>query len=518
MANRILVLALVLAAALPTACKKGDMAAKQKVAMEARRAQVFADVDKVLQTWLDEMLKALPSDVKKYPKVKSPLVRWRLDSFAFDWHRPVDAAVVAAKGTTFEEEMNTIPEFFDVMEQFWNKKVDFKDYMVAYNKLKSTCKDPLALLLADFDHTFVHVEAFYGAQDMDGDDRAIYFFRHWQVAFHFPRDYSEAVSQYLARLCKAKLSAYCTTIPAEQLHFAMEKPYLGEVKRIVAEYLKDHPDCKLNRIFTDKDAFLTQVDQRLANLKDYTEDPVMPSSVSRKNFVGDVILTVRKSGIEYEDLKYLDFSKGWDLPAAEWAAFGKKVTSRTEGFEKERGPENLEVIRTDMVTDAPVSLLANFVEVWKKLPARGISFGARRRMDGLDKGTVSGYLQFREVPLAGRKLDIEGVGKFACRPLGQSDDTQDLVSKVTQAVWLDKDEIKTGTFAGGKISDLKPVDAKAAAAWLQKGVGVLAVSSNVTYERFLSVIDPLFFQCKDARCDPPTDLTPRVDVQVCGGK
>jgi hypothetical protein len=497
------------------ACNKGAGASKQKAALEAKRTQVLAEVDKALQAWLDEMVKTLPADVKKYPKAKSPLVRWRLESFGFDWQRPVSAALAQAKGTTFEKEVQSIPEFFDAMVKFWKKEIDFKDYMAAYDKLKSECKDPMAILLADFDHTFVHVEAFYGAQDMEGDDRAIYFFRHWQVAFHFPREHSEAVSQYLARLCRQKLSQFCTTIPFEVLHFAMEKPYLGEAKRIVGEFLKAHPDCKLNRIFTEPDAFLAQLDARLAGLKDYTEDPVLPSSISKKDYVGDVILTVRPAGVEYEGRDYLDFSKGWALPDKEWAAFAKKMETVTAPLEKERGPENMEIIRADLPKDAPVSLLAGFVDTWKKLPARVITFGARRRIDGLDKGTVTGHLQFREVPLAGRKLDVEGVGKVACRPLGQSDDTEDLVKKVNVAVWVDRDGARAGAFDGGKVTGLKKVDEAGAAAHLASGVGVLAVASDLPYERFVALMDPVFFKCKDARCDPPQDLSPRVDVQVC---
>lgn len=500
------------------ACNREGGASRQKAAMEARRAEIIAEVDKVLSAWLDEMVKTLPEDIKKYAKAKSPLVRWRMESFNFDWRRPITAAIVKAKGTTFEKELQAIPDFFDAMEKFWKKEIEFKEYMAAYDKVKAECKDPLVLMLADFDHTFVHVEAFFGAQDMEGDDRAIYFFRHWQVAFHFPREHSEAVSQYLARLCKQKLASFCTTVPFEVLHFAMEKPYLMEVKRIVSDFIKTYPDCKLNRIFTGPEGFLAQVDERLKNLKDYTEDPVLPSSVSKKDYVGDVILTIRKTGIEYEGKRYLDFTKGWNIPDREWAAFAKKMAEVTDPLEKERGPENLEIIRTDMAKDAPVAILARIVEVWKSLPARIITFGARRRIDGLDKGTVTGHLQFREVPIAARRIDVEGIGKVSCRPLGQSDGTEDLVKKVTVAVWLDRDGVFTGSFDGTRISNLTKVDDAKASAHLASSVGLLAVQADVTYERFISLIDLLFFSCKDARCDPPQDQNPRIEVQVCSAR
>ena len=79
--------------------KNGEMAERQKAAFDVKRKAIQGEVDKVLSAWLDRMDKDLPADVKKYEKVKSPLVRWRLDSFNFDWRRPMAAAVVLAPGT-----------------------------------------------------------------------------------------------------------------------------------------------------------------------------------------------------------------------------------------------------------------------------------------------------------------------------------------------------------------------------------------------------------------------------------
>ena len=496
-------------------CEKGDKATRQKKAVEAKRAAVAQEIDGVLKKWLDQMVSSLPEDVKKYPKAKSPLVRWRLDSFSFDWRRPMGAAVVKAKGTPFEKDFQAILEFFDAMERFWKKEIDFKDYMQAWDKVKAGNHSKMVNLLADFDHTFVHVEAFYGAQDMEGDDRAIYFFRHWQVAFHFPREYSESVSQYLERLCKAKLKDFCLSAPFEKLHFAMEKPYLTEVKRIVSEYLANYPDCKLNRIFGP---FVAEVDARLASLKPIEEDPPLPESISRKDFVGQVILTVRKTGLEYEGKTLLTFKgDSWQLPSqAELARAQAEATKLSNSLEKEQGPENMEVIRLDADKGAPMAIAAFVASTWSKLPARFLTFGARRRLDGINKGTVTGSLQIRDVPFGKRNRDIGG-RVYQCQDLGQSVEKPDLKPQV--AVFVTEKAVMVGQLNNDKVASLTQIEPREAATRLLAGPGLLLVGAEVPVERFIAVLDPLFFKCRDTpACSVVDDQSPQVRVEVCSAR
>ncbi len=498
-------------------CRGEDMAARQKAASEARRAALLDEVSGVLKGWLDEMVRTLPADVKKYPKVKSPLVDWRQATFAYDWRRPLHAVVVRARGTPFQEELQAIATFFDAMARFWKKEIDFKDYMAAWKQLKSQVREGdehsrLVHLLADFDHTFVHVEAFYGAQDMEGDDRAVYFFRHWQVAFDFPREHQEAVSDYLARLCKERLFDYCKTVPFEVMHFAMERPYLIEVQRISRAFLERYPDSPLNRIF---EPFLADVAARLDGLQPFPEDPVLPDSKSRAPFVGDVVMTVSRRGLEYENQVFVDFSKGWEVPASAWAAMARRIAPIQEQLEQERGPENLEVLVLAMDRTAPMSIPTEVVTMFRAHPARLVAFAARRRMDGVSRRTVVGRLQFREVPVAPRRVEVEGVGALKCRPLGQSTDAQDLPARVASVVYLDPQRLLVGRFAGGKVVDARPVGDPEAVQTLSAGPGLFLVREDVSYERFLSLLDPLFVRCADERCSSVRDLTPELEVQGC---
>lgn len=504
----------VVAAALAWAgCQGGDkMMELQKQAFEQKKQEITAEVNAVMQAWLDEMVRTLPEDVKKYEKVRSPLVRWRTDSFQFDWRRPMEAATVKARGTPVEKDFAAIPKFFEAMEQFWAKQIDFKDYMAAYNELKATVDNPLANALADFDHTFVHVEAFYGAQDMEGDDRAIYFFRHWQVAFAFPREKSEAVSEYLARLCMAKMAEYCRTIPFEDLHFAMERPYLQEVKRIVAEYLKANPDLPLNRIFPP---FLAEVDARMPNIPAFPENPPLGDSIAKAPFVYDTQVRISDKALEWEERDLMTFDKGWTKKPADWKAFAKAVAEKMVPLEKERGPENLEYLLVTAHRDAPMALIAQLVQVFKEQPTRYLTFGARRRVDGLNKKTVTGKLQFREVPMVGRAVDVEGVGRVKCLPLGQGNDAQDLASKVGPTVWLGRDGARLGTLDGTRVAGLKDGDAKAAQAHLKGGPALLLVADDVPMGAFLAVVDGLYQSCGDEKCQFIETTVPAVEVQVC---
>lgn len=508
-----LVFVLASALAVGAACSKGDMAGKQKAAFAAKKVGITAEVDKVLNGWVEDMARTIPEDVRKFEKSKSPLVRWRLDTFKFDWARPLSAAVVPAKGTVVEKDFEAIPAFFETMEKFWKKEVDFKDYMAAYDKLKKTCDDPVANLLADFDHAFVHLEAFYGAQDMEGDDRAVYFFRHWQVAFGFPREKGEAVSEYLARLCANRMGDFCKTVPFESVHFALERPYLTEVKRIVGEYLKAHPDAGFNKVFAP---LLADVDARLGKIPTFTENPIMVDAVAKAPYVGDAIVTVSRAGLQWEERDYLSFEKSWVLPPKEWKVFEKAVTDRMPDMEKERGPENLETLLVSADKDAALSIPAWLVEIFKKQPPRYVAFGARRRLDNMNRRTTFGKLQFREVPVTARKVDLEGVGSLKCRPLGQVPDAQDLPTHVGPTVWISADGMKAGTFAGGKVTGMKAVDAKEAVAHLKTGTGLILGSEGASIQALASVLEPMFLECGDPKCSFVKDLQPRLEVQVCG--
>ena len=153
-------------------------------------------------------------------------------------------------------------------------------------------------------------------------------FRHWQVAFEFPREEKESVGEYIARLCEAKLKDYCMSVPFEDLHFALEKPYLTEARRIVKAYLEEHPGVELNRIF---EQYLADVDTRLAAWKDFPETLVVPTMKSRNPYTSQLLFTVDGQSVMREIS--LKFGKDW---AAE--SNGRLLALVPEVEKSERGP------------------------------------------------------------------------------------------------------------------------------------------------------------------------------------
>jgi hypothetical protein len=134
----------------------------------------------------------------------------------------------------------------------------------------------------------------------------------------------------------------------------------------------------------------------------------------------------------------------------------------------------------------------------------------------MNRRTTFGKLTFREVPIAPRKVDVEGLGAQKCRPLGQVPDAVDLPGSVGPTVWVGVDGLKAGTFAGGKVTGLKTVSVKEAVAHLKTGTGLILAAEGAPISAFTAVLEPLFLECGDPNCSFVKDQQPRLEVQVCG--
>ena len=134
----------------------------------------------------------------------------------------------------------------------------------------------------------------------------------------------------------------------------------------------------------------------------------------------------------------------------------------------------------------------------------------------MNRRTTFGKLTFREVPVAPRKVDVEGLGARKCRPLGQVPDAVDLPGKVGPTVWVGVDGLKAGTFAGGKVTGLKTVNVAEAVAHLRTGTGLILAAEDASIQSFAAVLEPMFLECGDPKCAFTKDMQPRLEVQVCG--
>jgi hypothetical protein len=492
-------------------CSKEDKALTQKKAIEAKKAKIMKDIEDVLNGWLDSAKKDLPEDVKKYPKVKSPLVDFRLKMQGFDWKIPLKSKAMQAKGLIFEKEILAIPAFFEAMDDFWAKKIDFKDYMKAREELKRATDDRVVNMLADFDYAFVHVEALYGASDMEGDDRALFFFRHWQVAFDLPREPHESVSDYLAKLCKERLQTFCKDVPFEHLHFAVEKPYLEKAIAIVEKFLKDYPDCPLNKVF---DQYLVDARKALQEAKVYRENPVLPDTVSTAPFAYDLLFRIDDKGASLGEKPLVEKIV---VRAKDIVSQKKKIEQMLADIEKERGCENMEVVVVEMPKDKEVGVIGGLVSVLKDLQPRVLRFGARRRADYVARKSTVGSLFFREVGVTDFKGQVEGVGRISCNVLGVSQDEEGFEKKLERWVFVEREKVLEGVIENGGLKGgnriEKGEDEEIRTLCTGKRT-LLLFDAKVPYERLAQVLGWAFFVC-DPDCQHPKELKPLIEVQVC---
>jgi len=162
-----------------------------------------------------------------------------------------------------------------------------------------------------------------------------------------------------------------------------------------------------------------------------------------------------------------------------------------------------------------MAVSARIVEAIRGTTARYVQFAGRNRSDAVAKLTKVGNLQFREVPELPAKLDVAGVGKLACRGLGQSIDDQAFPSKVGPVVYLGTSGIKTGVMKDGSVVDLVDADQAAAVKALLSAESMLLVDEKVSYEAFTTLIEPVFINCDNEVCKYPRNNEPRVGVSIC---
>jgi len=492
-------------------CSKEDKALRQKKAIEAKKAKIIKDIEEVLNGWLEFAQRELPEDVKKYPKVRSPLVDFRLKMQEYDWKIPLKSKAMQAQGHLFEKEILAIPTFFEAMDNFWSKKIDFKDYMKARQELKRATDNRIVNMFADFDYAFVHVEALYGASDMEGDDRALYFFRHWQVAFDLFREPYESVSDYLVKLCKERLKDFCRNVPFEYLHFAMEKPYLERAIAIVEGFLKDYPDCPLNKVF---DQYIVDARKALQEARVFRENPVLPDTVSNAPFAYDLLFRIDEKGASLGEKRLVEKPL---VRAKDIVLQKKRIEQMLADIEKERGPENMEVVVVEMPKDSEVEVIGGLVSVLKDLQPRVLRFAGRRRADYVAKKSTVGNLFFREVGVTDFKGKIQGVGMVSCNVLGVSQDEEAFEKKLERWIFIGQEKVLGGVIENRILKGGNGIEKGDEAEIRSLCTGkptLLLFDARVPYERLVQVLGWVSFLC-DPDCEHPKELKPMIEVQVC---
>lgn len=508
------------------ACNRAERVLKAQI--RQRQEDMSNKFHGMMTDWLNRMVKSLPKE-----RTKASLLKWRLDALDFQWGPIMDQVVAGSRGLTVNKEYQAIHDYFQDVSDYWktmdpnnpNKKnIKAKDFMKSMARLKKNVKDPTVLAMADFDRAFLHLLAFYGAQKYEGVQRSTYLFKYWQLAFEFPRGY-ESIDGYIRRLCKVKLSDFCSKQPFETLSIALNKPYYEKVQSLVDEFVKKYPDCKLKQVFNGFDKALADAEKAIPEFK---EVPVLADTISEDDFTSNLEFLVTKDhGIIFNGqgetpnvvlMSAIQTRSGG--AGANWTAFTKKLSALLKMLDKKRGPENMEWVLLDMNKDAPVSNIMRFVNIMAKSSPRYLSIAGRRHKEGIAKAAKVGKLVFREVPIKPMTIVARGHGTMKCEPLGQSNTDPRMDHRLHGFLLVTAGSQYLGTWDKDRATGLKEVQLKDAATAIHKNTSnnnatLIALKNNVSVDRLVALLTALGYQCEDKECTKVKTFKYDAQFEVC---
>ncbi len=502
------------------ACNRAKHVLKAQI--EQRQEKVSKQFHDMMSEWLGKMVQTLPKE-----QTKDSLLKWRLAANKFNWQDVMDDVVAGSRGLAVNKKYLAIQDYFQNMTDYWgtmdpdnqNKKnMKIKDFIKAMNKLKKAgVKDQSVLALMDFDKAFLHVLAFYGSRKYQGVQRSTYLFKYWQLAFEFPRRY-ESIDGYIRRLCKEKLSNFCSKQPFETLSIALNKPYYEKVRQLVADFLKKHPKCKLGKVFNGFDKALADAEKAIPNFK---EVPVLADTVSEDDFTSNLEFIVTKEhGIIFNGKGELPNVILMPPNKTDWGLFTKKLTGLLKALDKKLGPENLEWALLVIYKDAPASVLLRFVNIMAKSDPRYLSIAGRRHKEGIAKAAKVGKLVFREVPIKPMTVVVRGHGTFKCGVLGQSSTDPRMDHRLQKFLLVTKGSQYWGTWKKGRAVGLHEVKLEDAAksvhdATAKNAATFIAIRNNVSVDRVVALLTALGYKCEDKECAKVQKIKYDAQFEVC---
>ncbi|MBM4394640.1 MAG: hypothetical protein FJ087_02990 [Deltaproteobacteria bacterium] len=498
----LLVVACVAAAA---ACKDGQRPASAPG--EGRETTILLEVEAVLDGWIASMDRSVPAD-------PAGLAQWHREARAFDWRTPTQAAVGKARGMPFEARALAAPIWLEALESLDAGKAGYADYRAAREKMKAESGSKAAALLAEFEDAFAGVEAFLGAGVLADADRPGYYSRHWQRAWDLARGRDEPIDDWLVRLCKARKIPVCTEAPFERLQEALERPYLQEVRRAADAFAKKHPERGLSRALS---SVIPAIDARIASLPAIREDPVVPTSISRKAAPADAVVTVRKAGIDIGGRRVAELppdEEGYEwrgLPADQ-ELLRRNVARKVA--EEAIGSKKLPTVRVDLDRQAPMRLLAWVRGTFERWPGY-IAIGTRHRADGVNRPASLPRFYYGAAGTKQIVAEVDG-RRWTCVGTFQTRGETDLLATLKDAVWLAPKRTLAGSIANLKATGLRPVEEEKAARDLRGAGGVVLVQARTSAERLVGLLEAVVLACKDPPvCMWVDELTPPVLVANC---
>ncbi|MBM4386470.1 MAG: hypothetical protein FJ088_01950 [Deltaproteobacteria bacterium] len=483
--NSLRLVLVVFAAFLSASCEE-DLGKRQEKAVGEKSSAVMGKLRHYLEEIVDEMGKTIPDNAEKKPGLKHPFMTWRMGVLEFPIYKKLFELEAEAKRLPVEAEIGQIIEYFKGQEQFFGRELKLKEYLELAGSLLENTKEALLKELISFDLVFLHVEPFYGVADMPDEAKTTYFFRHWQIAFRFVRDKFEAVDPYIERLCKEKLKDFCSTLPFEFIPDALQIPYVKAVISEVDEFASKFPESRFNSLLK---VFKADLEKELLKEKKYTESPVLPDSVSKRPFVGDMVFTITPEAVNFGEKSTLALNNGRIKNPGDLAGFKKSVAETIKKMTEEKGPENMEAVLIDADAAVKMEVVKAIYEAVKDSDARTLLFGARRRIEGVNRRTVAGGVSFKDVAMKERKFK-----GMTCLPLGFSNPYEE---------------------AKGEPEEFLLVAAGQAQQAEGKKYVYAGVDSKITYGDFVKGIDRLYSKCAKEDCVDVSDAKIQIEMGLC---
>jgi hypothetical protein len=507
----------------------------------ARYAEAAGKVKAIEDTRLATMKATLPAaDAKTEPGSPNPLVTWRTNVAAPE--RPdspaagadggeapapaakkgvegqvedLEAVMETYKGSPSEPAARAGVAFLQASQTYWAKGKNLERYdRFLKGYLKEGAREEKAFAgrqefqprpfqdEAAFDLVFLHAARWLKMRDAGASLTTI--FSYWQLAFNYPAKSREGFSAYITRLCLASsIRDKCNKVVHELRPLAVNKPYMEWAKAQAKAFVDGHKEPTLSEV---ANRFAAALDLALKEVPDFTEDPVLPSTLSSRAASGGLKLVMSdKIGVRLHQTTVSE-SFGGNVPGSLKAAAEtvvqtlKDTPGNTVDFER---------VVLEMPGSASGRALGKVFSSFSTETVRQFDLIGRRRIDeslrrngvivrppAPDEGVTTSY-QFA----GGGKTSCQYLGVAGKSAIGRKEPGNYFVvgSDSAKIAKLSRDE--EGTLSASETTtEISLKDDAALTKWADENEGIIRFfigAGKHSYDDILQTVTKVLYKCQD---------------------
>ncbi|MGB0589421.1 MAG: hypothetical protein ACPGU1_07065 [Myxococcota bacterium] len=514
--------------------------------LNERKTSRYAEAAGKVQAVEDERLAAMKAtlpaaDVKTEAGSPNPLVKWRTDIAA---PKPPESAAPAAagddgepapvvkqgiaakielleglmdtyKGAPSEPAARAGVAFLQASEEYWKKGKNLERYdkflkgyikegerLAKENAGKEEFQARPFMQEAAFDLMFLHTARWLKMRDSGASLTTI--FSYWQLAFNYPAKSREGFSAYITRLCLASsIRDKCNKVVHEMRPLAVNKPYMEWAKQAANDFLTKHKEPTLQEVAK---RFITQLDVALKEVPDFTEDPILPSTLSSRAASGGLRLKIsKKLGVKLHTTAVSESFAG-KIPGNLKSEADKVVQTLKD---TPGNTVDYERIVLEMPGNVSGRALGKVFGAFSTEIVRQFDLVGRRRVDeslrrngvivrlpAPDEGTTTSYT-FN----GGSKTSCQYLGKAGKSAIGRKEPGHYFVvgKESAKIAKLSRDE-EGKLSASEKVTEIALKDTAALAKWADDNEGIVRFFINGgqhSYDDIMSTMTQVLYKCQD---------------------